>query len=152
MGNFEELYRKHVQSVYRFALSCVGRIDIAEDIASETFLALYRNLEQIDESQLPGWLIAVARNRARSFWRHQAVELRYAQGLPDSRGEAPPLELWILESKDLKPIHRMCLMLRYVQGMSRGEIVAQTGLTDAQVKGHLQYALQLLRKSYKGEA
>jgi RNA polymerase sigma-70 factor (ECF subfamily) len=152
MGNFEELYRKHVHSVYRFAMSCVGRTDIAEDITSETFLAFYRNLEQIDESQLQGWLIAVARNRARSFWRHQAVEQKYAQALAVSHGEAPLLELWILESKDLKPIHRMCLMLRYVQGMSRGEIAAQTGLNDAQVKGHLQYALHLLRKSYKGEA
>jgi DNA-directed RNA polymerase specialized sigma24 family protein len=39
-------------------------------------------------------------------------------------------------------------MLRYVQGMSRTEIAASMGLSDTQVKGHLQYALELLRKCY----
>lgn len=154
MGSFEELYRKHAQSVYRFALSCVGRTDLAEDITSEAFLALYRNLEQIDEAQLPGWLIAVARNRAREFWRHRAVEQKYEQELAAQESAAAPLELWILESRDLKPVHRTCLMLRYVHGMTRSEIASHTGLSDTQVKSYLQYALELLRKTYMraGEA
>ena len=65
MGKFEELYRKHVQAVFRFALHCVGRREVAEDLTSEAFLALYRNLDTIDEALLPGWLITVTRNRAR---------------------------------------------------------------------------------------
>jgi RNA polymerase sigma-70 factor (ECF subfamily) len=39
-------------------------------------------------------------------------------------------------------------MLRYVHGMSRSEIAERTGLSEVQVKGHLQYALALLRKVY----
>jgi DNA-directed RNA polymerase specialized sigma24 family protein len=45
-------------------------------------------------------------------------------------------------------VHRVCLALRYVQGMTRAEIAARTGLTEMQVKGHLQYALTLLRKAH----
>ena len=48
----------------------------------------------------------------------------------------------------LKSVHRLCVMLRYVYGMTRAEIAAETGLTDMQVKGHLQYALSLLRKAH----
>ena len=148
MGKFEELYRKHVQSVFRFALSCVARKDVAEDLTSEAFLALYRNLDAIDESQLPGWLITVTRNRARDFWRRQMVEQKYAVCAPDPPAvPEPALNSWLLESKDLKPVHRICLVLRYVHGMSRAEIAEKTGLTELQVKGHLQYALQLLRKA-----
>jgi RNA polymerase sigma-70 factor (ECF subfamily) len=54
----------------------------------------------------------------------------------------------MLESGDLKQVHRVCLLLRYVHGMTRAEIAAQTGLTEMQVKGHLQYGLTLLRKAY----
>jgi DNA-directed RNA polymerase specialized sigma24 family protein len=39
-------------------------------------------------------------------------------------------------------------MLRYVHGSSRSEIASQLALSETQVKGHLQYALALLRKTY----
>jgi RNA polymerase sigma-70 factor, ECF subfamily len=148
MNSFEELYRQHVQSVFRFAMRCVSQRDLAEDLTSEAFLALYRNLESVDASLLPGWLFAVVRNRARDHWRRQVVEQRYLQTLDPSAVEVPPLERWILDSPGLKPVHRTCLMLRYVHGMTRAEIAARTGLTDMQVKGCLQYALELLRKTY----
>jgi RNA polymerase sigma-70 factor (ECF subfamily) len=149
MATFEELYRQHVQSVFRFALSVVGKRDLAEDLTSEAFLALHRNLEAIDQSQLPGWLLTVVRNRARDWWRRRVVEQRYAeQFVALSPAEAPPLEAWILSSGDLKPVHRTCVMLRYVHGMTRAEIAAQMGLSETQVKGHLQYALTLLRKAH----
>ena len=35
-------------------------------------------------------------------------------------------------------------------GMTRAEVAAATGLSEIQVKGHLQYALSLLRKAYLG--
>jgi RNA polymerase sigma-70 factor (ECF subfamily) len=149
---FESLYREHVQAVYRFALSITRRKDVAEDLTSEAFLALNREMASIDPSQLPAWLLTVVRNRARNLWRHQLVEERYAiESTPPVTRSAPPasaLEEWILEGAGLKPVHRLCVMLRYVYGMTRAEISAETGLTDIQVKGHLQYALSLLRKAH----
>ena len=53
-SSFEDLYRRHVQAVFRFALSVTGDRATAEDVTSEAFLALYRNLDSIDESLLPG--------------------------------------------------------------------------------------------------
>jgi RNA polymerase sigma-70 factor (ECF subfamily) len=149
MATFEELYRQHVQAVFRFALSVAGKREVAEDLTSDAFLALHRNLDGIDQAQLPGWLLTVVRNRARDQWRRQMVERRYAdQFAAAPEPEAPPVERWMIESADLKQVHRVCLALRYVQGMTRTEIAARTGLTETQVKGHLQYALILLRKAY----
>jgi RNA polymerase sigma-70 factor (ECF subfamily) len=54
--------------------------------------------------------------------------------------------MWLRESKSLKPVHRACLILRYVHGMNRDEIARRLGLTETQVKGHLQYARTLLRR------
>jgi RNA polymerase sigma-70 factor (ECF subfamily) len=149
MATFEELYRLHVQAVFRFAMSVAGKRDLADDLTSEAFLALHRNLGAIDQSQLPGWLLTVVRNRARDWWRRRMVEQRYAaEHVERPAPPAPPLEGWILECRDLKAVHRTCLILRYVHGMTRSEIATQTGLSETQVKGHLQYALTLLRKAH----
>jgi RNA polymerase sigma-70 factor, ECF subfamily len=148
MERFEALYRRHVQAVFRYALHCVGRREVAEDLTSEAFLALYRTLDSIDDSLLPGWLITVTRNRARDYWRRQTVEQNYAasEANPSPAGGAK-VDPWLLESTELKPVHRLCLILRYVHGMTRAEIAEETGLTEIQVKGHLQYALHLLRQA-----
>lgn len=149
MATFEELYRQHAQAVFRFALRVAGRREVAEDLTSEAFLALHRNLSAIDQTQLPGWLLTVVRNRARDWWRRQAIERRYVESLSvEPEPEGPPVERWILESAELKPVHRVCLLLRYVHGMTRAEIAERTGLTEMQVKGHLQYGLTLLRKAH----
>ena len=147
MGEFEKLYRKHVDAVFRFSLHCVGRREIAEEITGDAFLALYRNLDRIEEAQLPAWLFTVARNHARDYWRHCAVEERYATAAAeagDCAGAAMPG--WLFENKALKRVHRVCLVLRYVHGMGRAEIAQQTGLSDNQIKSCLQYARKLLRK------
>jgi RNA polymerase sigma-70 factor (ECF subfamily) len=147
MGSFEDVYRTHAPAVFRFAIKVTGRRDVAEDLTSEAFLALYRNFDGIDQAQLPGWLIAVVRNRARDWWRHQEVERKYADEAASEPHTAPPaLDEWILDSVDLKPEHRTCLMLRYAHGMTRLEIARRTGLTELQVKNCLQYGLVLLRK------
>ncbi len=151
MTEFEALYRRHAPAVYRYALSIVRRRELAEDLTADAFVALHRELPRIDPAQLPAWLITVVRNRARDLWRRRVVEERYAEHESrsvDPPGEAPPLEHWILQSPDLKSVHRSCIVLRYVWGMSRAEIAAELGLSETQVKGHLQYALTLLRKAH----
>ena len=58
----------------------------------------------------------------------------------------PSVEVWLREATGLKPVHRACLILRYVHGMTRAEIAARLGLTDNQVKGHLQVPSTILRR------
>jgi RNA polymerase sigma-70 factor (ECF subfamily) len=150
MKTFEEVYREHVQAVFRFAMRVTGKRDVAEDVTSEAFLALYRNFDGIDQSQLPAWLLTVVRNRARDLWRRRTVEAQYADQIAQDPFVTPAVESSVIDSPDLKPIHRTCLILRYAYGMSRAEIAHETGLTDTQVRGHLQYALTLLRKAHAG--
>lgn len=150
MATFEEVYRRHAQLVFRCALGLVGRTELAEDLTSEAFLALLRNFDRIDHDQLPGWLLSVVRNRARDWWRREQVQQRHerATATADEPAAEPPLELWILDCEDLKPVHRTCLILRYVYEFTREEIADRLGLSETQVKGHLQYGLALLRKTY----
>ena len=147
MSNFDEIYGKHAGAVFRYALKCVGRRDVAEDITSDVFLILHRTIASIDGAQLPGWLFTVAKNRAVDHWRRTHVEQNYLAGLEAGQTTwEPSVESWLRDTTALKPVHRACLILRYVHGMTRDEIAERLGLTANQVKGHLQYSLTILRR------
>lgn len=160
MGSFEEIYQTHVAAVFRYSVHCVGRHEIAEEITSEAFLALYRNQDQVDETQLPAWLLTVVKRRAADYWRRWFLEQQHAGNLYGQwrhgrieaaaalPGPNPSVESWLEENKELKPVHRACLILRYVHGMSRTEVAQKIGVSETQVKGYLQYALELLRKEF----
>jgi RNA polymerase sigma-70 factor, ECF subfamily len=152
MDAFEEVYRQHFGAVFRFAIHCAGRRELAEDLTSEAFLELYRNWAKIDLSQLPAWLITVVKNRAIDHWRRASRE-EFRADPPDESSAALELELksFLEDNPALKPVHRACLILRYVHGMSRDEIAQKLGFSANQVKGHLQYGLQLLREELSGK-
>ena len=155
MGRFEKLYDEHAATVFRFARSCVNRREVAEEIVSEAFLALFQNLDQVEDSSLPAWLLTVTKRRAADYWRRWFLEGRHQSWSPKSLDEtrAGGLEIhlaaWLEGCPRLTAVHRACLILRYGHGMNRTEIGERLGLTDNQVKGHLQYALQLMRKDLK---
>ena len=151
-SEFEATYRDYVDAVFRYTLRSVGNRELAEDITSEVFLELYRNRDSVDAGKLPAWLFTVARNRSVDYWRKTATEQRYADLAPaQEAAPAPKLDLqhWLRDEPTLKPIHRTCLVLHFVHGMDRVEIAERLGVSDTQVKGHLQYGLQLLRKAWE---
>jgi DNA-directed RNA polymerase specialized sigma24 family protein len=100
----------------------VGRRDLAEDLTSEAFLALYRNIDSIDLALLPSWLFKVVKNRAIDHWRRLETERIHARLQPEApalaAGADDPTLQSVLQSAALKPVHRICIVLRYVQGMT----------------------------------
>lgn len=148
MADFDEVYRTHGRAVFRYAVRVVGRRDVAEELTNDAFLALFRAFHTIDTTQLPKWLFTVVRNRATDYWRRATLEQRYLADLPrepvsEARGRVVE---WLDATPALKPVHRACLILRYVHGLERVEIAARLGLSENQVKGYLQYARELLRR------
>jgi len=152
MRDFDQIYREFAPSVYRVSLKYVGRPEIAEEITSEVFLALYQSLDSLDASALPQWLFTVAKRRAVDYWRRYSRELPLDENIHDTEvlPSADDRELVLQLCGNMKPVHRMCVLLRYFYGLSRTEIAEAVGLDEMQVKGNLQYALKLL-KSALGE-
>lgn len=151
---FERVYRTHRDLVFRHALRVVGRRDVAEEITGDAFLALFERRDEVTTAMLPGWLVTFAKRRAIDHWRHREVEQRHETAAPAvtsvEPAEAP--EFWLGRVGALKPIHRACLVLRYVHGMERSEVAATLGLSETQVKGLIQYARELVRKALAVEA
>lgn len=146
---FERVYRSHRDLVFRHALRVAGRRDIAEEITGDVFLALFERRADVTEAMLPGWLVTFAKRRAIDYWRHREVEQRHEAmaALDEAVAPAEAPEFWLERIGALKPVHRACLILRYVHGMERSEVAARLGLSGTQVKGLLQYARELVRRS-----
>ncbi len=148
MMTFEEAYRRFLPTVLRVASRAVGRRDVAEELTADAFLELHRRFDRIDATRLPGWLLTVVRNRAIDYWRRQQLEHLHTDSVTPVSRQIPPdvpfHELFAHPS--LKAVHRACLVLRYEHGFSREEIALRLGLSETQVRGHLQYGLTLLRK------
>src|SRR5262245_29357607 len=69
---FAELYRRHVQSVYRYHLAHTGNVKDAEDLTSQTFMAA---LEGISTYRGAGpyitWLMGIASRKRALFFRRK---------------------------------------------------------------------------------
>ncbi len=148
---FNNIYRQHVDAVFRVCLRSVTRREIAEEITSEVFLTLYQSADNVTREQIPAWLFTVAKRRAADYWRRWYLEQRWSDSEvplePETRTPEYSLQDLLSRCPNLKPVHRACIVLRFAHGMSRSEIAAQTGLSEIQIKGHLQYALKLLRET-----
>ncbi|MEO6982953.1 MAG: sigma-70 family RNA polymerase sigma factor [Edaphobacter sp.] len=144
---FNGIYRQYVDAVFRITVRAVSRREIAEEITSEVFLTLYQNRDTLATSQIPAWIFTVAKRRAADYWRRWYLEQRWVpeEIAPETMTPELSLEDLLAKCSSLKPVHRVCIILRFAHGMSRAEIAAQTGLNELQVKGHLQYALKLMR-------
>lgn len=148
--DFTVIYERHAASLLRYAIGFVRRREIAEELASEALLTLYRNLDDVDPEHRVPWLFRVLKNLAVDYWRRNTIEHRLCESLAANEGTASlpqEIESALLDRTILKPEHRACLTLRYVHGMQRKEIAEHTGMTENQVKSCLQYGLELLRKS-----
>jgi RNA polymerase sigma-70 factor (ECF subfamily) len=148
-SSFDEIYRQNAQAVYRLCLRAVSRREIAEELTSEVFLALHQNWSTLTPEELPAWLFTVAKRRSADYWRRHYLEDRWATSLVEEPNWVDPehsLADLLERCTALTPLHRICLTLRFAQGMSRTEIAQHTRLSELQVKGNLQYALQLLRQ------
>lgn len=66
-ARFTRLYDTHHSRVYAYLVSRAGH-QIAEEVASETFLVAWRRFADIPDAEL-AWLLGVARNRLREAYR-----------------------------------------------------------------------------------
>jgi RNA polymerase sigma-70 factor (ECF subfamily) len=82
------LYRHYLPVVYRFVLGRVGDVHLAEDLTSETFIAMVESIERVraaDDLTFAAWLIGIARNKVAEHYRRQASR-------PATQGELQPWE------------------------------------------------------------
>ncbi len=143
----------------RFAHLHTGDRDLAQDIAQEAFLRLYRyHRDNPHESLTVGWLFTVTRNLARDALRKQRRQHNRETKLESSlAGVGSSFEsgvtdrlmvdkvLYTLSQKD-----RDCLWLFYYEDYSVKDIAERLHLTPAGVRTRLHRARHRFEAEWEG--
>ena len=149
------LFMRHQVRVYRFVLRMVRDSDLAEDVVSEVFLAVWRRAGRFEgRSAVSTWLLSIARHKALTALKPQSNErLDSDMGLmivdPAPNPEAE------LREKDrgavfrhcvgaLSPEHSEIIDLVYYQQASIKDVADVLGIPLNTVKTRMFYARKRL--------
>jgi len=160
--SFAAEYRTVMFSVARKHLR--NRVD-AEEAAQDALVRLYRIRSRFDLDRSPeGLVVRVVTNACRDLHRRrqtgigaitQRMESSVLRSLSvgGNPGEAGVDRLVARELlAGLSERHRRPLELRYLEGLTNGEIAAQLGISVSSVKLQLARAIELLQQRLDGHA
>lgn len=157
MPSWDELVRQHADRVYRLAYRLAGNQQDAEDLTQETFIRVFRSVQNYQPGTFEGWLHRITTNlfldmvRRRSRIRMEALPEDYdrvpaedpnpEQIYHDSR-LGPDLQA-ALDS--LPPEFRAAVVLCDIEGLSYEEIGATLGVKLGTVRSRIHRGRQAIR-------
>jgi RNA polymerase sigma-70 factor (ECF subfamily) len=151
------LYDRALPQVYGYLMGRCGDQAVAEDLTSETFLAVAADRREVELTV--AWLIGVARHKLVDHWRRQGRQQRLLHAVEESAPEVDDpwdvvLDRW--RARDvlarLAPQHRAALTLRYLDGLSVPEAAAILDRTVAATEALLVRARREFRHVYEGSS
>lgn len=148
---FGLLYERYGPMVHGVLLARVP-YDEVDDLVQDVFLVALQRLDTLRKpAAFPGWLAAIARNRATDHHRVvQTLPLSHDVRSTDPGPRAEALAI-LAVIQTLPEAYRETLTLRLVEGMTGPEIAARTGLTPASVRVNLHRGMKQLRLKLERE-
>lgn len=144
---YTEFYSMNFTWVFRFIRSKIPIIEDAEDIAFETFNAIWLNWDSIDKTKnLNPFLFRICRNKVNDFLRKKySINIKDVEFKDEFieeviKNEKPVIENPILIKlkeilqKNLNEKERKIINLKYFNNMTFKDIGDELGLTENNVK------------------
>lgn len=155
---FRELVEAHQRQVFQFVFNMLPRVQDAEDLTQDVFVAAFQNLASYRacQARFSTWLLTIARNRCCNSIRRRQMELpgdldQPAPGpLPEE--SATQRELWQQLSGALEKLplaQRTAFVLAEIQNLPYSEIAAIEGIEVGTVKSRVGRARDRLRQILK---
>lgn len=165
-GVLIDLYQ---HKVYQICLRMVGNHQEAEDLAQETFLRAYLNIDSYEtDKKFSSWLYRIATNvsidrlRKRKPDAYLDAEVTGTQGLTlyhllADNNERPEDQLLTLEVQEnvqkqiarLPPKYRSAIVLKYMEDLSLQEVSEVLDIPVSTVKTRLYRAREILRRGLR---
>ena len=153
------LVRRHMDAVYRVALSIARDPDLAQDIAQDAFLKAIRALDGFrGDAAFRTWLLTITANAARGslrrWGRRRETDLDSAPPLateekgPDEQAELSAESARAREALDALPEkQRLSIQLRVDEGLSFREIGDIIGSSEGAARVNYFHGIRKLRDS-----
>ena len=149
-----ELYDAALPQVYGYLLARCGRRALAEDLTAETFLAAVAACRrEPPPTPSTGWLVGIARHKLVDHWRATERE-RLVAVVTEDVADPWDAHLDVLLAQEVlaeqSGLHRAALSLRYLDGLSVGEVAHVLGRTRRATDALLGRARAAFRRTYEG--
>jgi RNA polymerase sigma-70 factor, ECF subfamily len=149
------LFARHHVRLYRYALRFVRDRQLAEDLVSEVFLAVWRHAAMFEaRSAASTWLLAIARFKALSFLRRRGEAPMDDETAAAIQDTADDPEVTVRKRQQgevlraclarLSPDHREIIDLVYYQGIGIAAVAAIVGIPQNTVKTRMFHARKQL--------
>ena len=149
--------RRYQARVYGLALTVIGVPAVAEEVAQETFVKVWRHASTYDarRGRVSTWLLTIARNTAVDAvrYRHEdpmdpslLVAMLSPGEPPDAEGAADTSLVLRLALADLPPGQREPILLMTFSGMTAREIAVRDAVPLGTVKTRVRRGLQTMRQ------
>jgi RNA polymerase sigma-70 factor, ECF subfamily len=153
---FRALTDRHIEDLFRLALSLSGRRADAEDICQEALVGAFKGVRRFDgRSSFKTWITRILLRAAAKSWKKNKQRNHFsleASAGGDLRTSAPNQDarLDLLEvMKQLGPEHQQIIVLRELQGLSYDDISKTIGIPTGTVESRLFRARKELRRLLK---
>ena len=147
----EKAFEQYYSMVYKLAFIRTGNKADAEDILSDVFIRLIKNIEKIQsEAHLKAWLIRATINCINSLLKradrvHQVRITEVDAVTEDEKASVLPAVLNL-------PVHQKTVVyMYYFEGYSVEEIAKLCGVQKGTVKSRLARARKSLKNTLEGE-
>jgi len=160
--DFDEWFREHRPTVYRYVRFRLATREAAEDVTSEVFMKALRALDRYDPNRASPrtWLLRIARNAVtdhlRSLRRRSSLHVSLDR-VPDLVADVPTQEERVLREEriemilnanhSLRPADQEILSLRYGAGLDNQEIAEALNISGNAVAVRVHRALARLREA-----
>lgn len=144
---FDEVYRMFAPMVHGIVLSRVPREE-ADDITQEVFIAAYKNLNSLRDTNAVGpWLAKIARNFSAGLYRGRRQDAELTDDIRELRRPETEANEILAVILRMPVAYKETLVLRLIEGMTGPEIAEQTGMTPESVRVNLHRGMKMLRKA-----
>lgn len=166
--DFEEVYLKYSDKIFRFIYLKTSDSFLAEDITGEVFVKAWKNWEKFDGEFVQAWLYKIANNVLIDYWRSKnskngnknvsleatiesGIEPSYDTDLIDQINKDDKIRKIGEALKNLTDNLKEVAILRFIEEMSAKEVAKILNITEVNVRVLQHRALVKLKEILKDE-
>jgi RNA polymerase sigma-70 factor, ECF subfamily len=157
---FQAFYGRYAGRVLAYARQLGRGSDVAEDVAQEVFVAVWRRAASFrpDRGDPAGWLYTITRNKLVDHWRRQGetadpgeLDGRWLAGSPETANaaetaEASDLRITMHQAlARVAPDQRRAIEMAYFGGLTYEETAQRLDLPVGTLKSRIRSGLKTLR-------
>jgi RNA polymerase sigma-70 factor (ECF subfamily) len=154
---FSQIYDEHVDKIYRFVFFKVSDESLAQDITSETFTRLWKEISEDKEVKNPhGFLFKVARNLIFDYYRtkdRNPINLDNVDTILDKNQDIEKkavqnddMRIILLAMDKLNDDYRVALSMYYIEQEPVSEVAKALGKSNGATRVIIHRAMRELKK------